>query len=177
VPRGRRSFRRMRRGHRDLIWITTLIQASILEATVTDIADLVIPADWSTVAGFDRATLLGVRGWLATQPVAAGTATEASCMFGAMYVTDAGVAANSFNPSDANEYIDFDTIWTFGSTIGGSTTLGADQAYHEVEVKAKRKLTSAQRISIAAVVPTDTAAPRINFAGCVRCLLQLDPAG
>jgi hypothetical protein len=171
----RRALRRAVRRHRDLIWVTTLIQASILESTPVDIADIVLPADWSAGnTGFDRATLLGIRGWYNILQSTVGTSADATAAFMAFYMTDALVVANPFDPSVAAQYNAVDILWTDGLAIG-ATAMPA-QASTQVNIKAKRKITSQSNVRVALTLDSDTASPRVNVAGCIRALLQLDPA-
>jgi len=171
---GRRNFKRWATKSKDLIWVTTLIRSSNLEFAGADIAELVIPADWSLSAGFDRCTLMGIRGWLGVAQTGSGTASEAPGIWGAIYLTDQSNPANSMDPNNAADYAVFDCLYTFGQTgvgtIGGFSTMG-----EQTIVKARRKLTSADEIRVAVSVPTDTATPRFNVCGCMRSLLKLDP--
>ena len=168
-------FRRSVKRSRDLIWITTIVQASVLESTPTDVALLVIPADWVSNTGFDRATLLGMRGWFVAYQATAGTSADATGGYGAIYMCDEGVTANSMDPSTAGEYADFDVLFTFGCAF--ATTAGAPIRPEQLEVKARRKMTSASSIRMAVAVDADTAAPRMNVNGVIRSLIQLDPPG
>ena len=169
--RGRRSFSR-KKG--DLIWITTVVAASILETTVVDYGLLVIPSDWGSQTGFDRATLMGIRGWLAYSQQAAAKAGDASGFYTAIYVTDASVAVNNMDPSTATEYQDFDTIWTDGLSLTTTTGTAGPMLGRQLDIKAKRKLTSASSVRISGFVDTDTATPRVNVNGVIRSLLKLD---
>jgi len=174
--RQRRGFARRssRAKNGDLIWVTTIIQASLLESTPTDIGLLVIPADWSLSGGFDRATLMGMRGWIGWSQQAAATAADASGAYWAIYVTDQAVAANSMDPASATEYSDFDTIFSDGISLTQTTGTAGPQVARQLEVKARRKLTSASSVRLAASVDSDTATPRVNFNGVIRSLLKLD---
>jgi len=173
---GRRRARVLRGARRkgDLVWVTTVIAASILEATPTDIGLLVIPSDWGDQAGFDRCTLMGIRGWLGFSQQAAATAADATGCYLAIYVTDASVAANSMDPSTATEYQDFDTIFTDGMSLTQTTGTAGFQVSRQLDIKARRKLTSASSVRVALTVDGDTATPRVNVNGVVRSLLKLD---
>jgi hypothetical protein len=171
---GRRFVRRASSAkHGDLVWITTVIAASLLEATPTDIGLIVIPSDWGNQVGFDRATLMGIRGWLGWSQQAAATAADATGCYIAVYLTDASVAANSMDPGTATEYSDFDTIWTDGFSLSQTTGTAGPFPSRQLELKSKRKLTSTSAIKIAASVDGDTGTPRVNFNGVFRALLKL----
>jgi len=173
---GRTRFRRGAKRSKDLIWVTTIVQAATLETASAgvDIAQLVIPGDWSLSAGFDRATLMGIRGWLGTTQSATGTAAEAPGAWYAIYLCEQLTPAGSMDPQNAVDYANFDVLWTHGFTGVGSLTAGGFMG-QQIEVKARRKITSATEIRMAISVPADTATPRFNTTGVLRCLLKLDP--
>jgi len=175
VAARRRSFvRRSGKYKGDLVWVTTIISASLLENTPTDIGLLVIPADWtSSGGGFDRATLMAMRGWIGWSQQAAATAGDASGAYWAIYVTDQAVAANSMDPSTATEYSDFDVLFSDGISLTQTTGTAGPQVSRQLEMRSRRKLTSASSVRIAATVDSDTAAPRVNFNGVIRSLLKL----
>jgi len=161
---------------RELIWVSVGVQASLLETTL-DIAQLVISADWATTAGFDRATILGIRGWLSVAQTAAGTGSEAPGIWLAIYKCGEDSPANSMDPHNAQDYVDFDVLWS-GGQGGGTSSTGANAfRSYEINVKARRKINSGEQLRMAATVPTDTATPRFNVTGMLRTLLQLDPPG
>jgi len=161
--------------HRDLVWITTVFQASLLEGTGTDIAQILLASDWSSASvGFDRATLRSIRGWISFSQVAAGTAIDVPCCFAGLYICGQDSPANSFNPFDAGDYAIYDTLYNW--VQGGEASTRAQPAV-PVNVKVMRKLNSGQQVRLAATVPTDTATPRWNVSGIMRALVQLDPPG
>ncbi len=171
--RARRVRRAVRRA-KDLVWITTIVEASVAE-TALDIAQVLVSADWSGGnVGFDRCTLMAVRGWIGMAQIAASTANEATGLWLALYVTDGSLALNNMDPQVATEYVQFDTLWTDGLAISTSSTSAAMKAT-QLDIKARRKLTTASEVRLAASMPTDTATPRVNVVGCVRALVRLDP--
>jgi len=170
------KFRRSRavKRNRDLIWVTTIFQASLIETPGIDIADVVLPADWQSGTGFDRATLLGVRGWICISQTAAGTAADIPGIWTAMYICGIDSPANTFDPYLAIDYVNYDTLWSYGYVGEASTRT---QPSVQLNIKSKRKLTTGQEVRYAATVPVDTATPRFNVGGAIRALLQLDPPG
>jgi len=161
---------------RELIWVSVGVQASLLETTL-DIASLVISADWATTAGFDRATILGLRGWLSVSQVATGTASDSPGVWLAIYKCGEDSPANSMSPFNAQDYVDFDVLWCGGQGGGISTTGANTWPSVDINVKARRKINSGEQLRLAATVATDTASPRFNVNGMLRTLLQLDPPG
>lgn len=174
MRRRNRSVRRSSRNGKNLIWVTTLIESSFLEATPLDLADLVIPSDWAGASGFDRATLMGVRGWLSIAQLAAATAADASGCWVAIYVTGTDIAANSFNPGAAVDYNDNDTLYTTGVALTTATGTGLAYPTEQINIKARRKLTTALDLRMAAIASSDTATPRVNVVGCIRSLIMTD---
>jgi len=103
--------------HRDLIWITTIFQTSILEGVATEAALLVVGTDWAKTNTFDRATLLSVRGWYNFAQVTVGTSADATAAYMAIYKTDALAASPAFAPSTASDYDKVDILYTDGLAI------------------------------------------------------------
>jgi len=170
----RSPIRRASQRARDLIWVSVGVQASLLETTL-DIAQLVVSADWAVSAGFDRATLLGIRGWLSIAQYVTGTGTDVPGIWLAVYKCGEDSPANSMSPFDAQDYVDFDVLWCGGQSGGVSTTGANTYRSMEVNIKSRRKITSGDQIRLAATVVTDTGSPRFGVSGMLRCLLQLDP--
>jgi len=160
---------------RDLIWITTIFQSSILEGGSTDAALLVIGTDWAKANTFDRATLLSVRGWYNFAQTTVGTSADATAAYMAVYKTDSLAATPAFDVSNAADYDKVDILYTDGLAIT-ATSSPAPQSV-QFNIKVKRKITVADSIRIAINLDVDTAAPRVNLVGCCRSLLQLDPTG
>ena len=158
------------------MWVTTIVAASTLENTVVDNALLVIPADWNISGNFDRCTLMGIRGWLGYSQQAAATAGDATAYYTAIYVTDAGVAANSMDPSLATDYTEFDVLWTDGFSLTQTTGTAGFTPSRQLEVKTRRKLTSQSSVRLSSFIDSDTGAPRVNTNGVIRTLLKLDSA-
>jgi len=171
-----RRFRRATKRHRDLIWVTTIIQAATLETSSAglDLIDLIIPGDWSLSAGFDRATLMAIRGWMGLAQTATGTAGEAPGAAYAIYLCEQLTPANQMDPMNAVDYANFDVIYTDGICGVGSVSAAGMRGI-QLDIRARRKLTSASEIRLAVSVPNDTATPRFNCFAVFRCLLKLDP--
>jgi len=170
----RRRFTRNRVSARkgNLVWITNVIEASILEIAGLDIGDLVVPSDWEG-QGFDRCTLMGIRGWLGAAQAAAATAADACGLYLAIYVTDQQSGAMA--PGIATDYTTYDVLWTAGSAASPTGATAQPAQYgQQVEVKARRRLTSAQEVRMVAGLTTDTATPRYKINGVIRALLKTD---
>jgi len=105
----------------------------------------------------------------------AATAADATGCYMAIYVSDQSVAANSMDPSTATEYQDFDTLWTDGFSLTQTTGTAGFQISRQLDIRARRRITSASAVKLAMVVDGDTATPRVNCNGVVRTLLKLTP--
>lgn len=172
AQRFRRSVRRGRRNGKNLTWITVVVKASLLENTPTQIAQLVIPSDWSLVTGFDRATLVRIRGWLSIGQVTVGTSADATAAYAAIALQD-GSSADVMNPSVASDYDDYDVLWTGGCGVTAGAAAGSYYAAN-IDIKAKRRLTTQEEVSLFTFLDIDTAAPRVNYNGVLRALVQTD---
>jgi len=173
AARRRQFVRRASKRRQDLVWVTTVVAASLLESTPTDIGLLVIPSDWAVTAGFEHCTLMGIRGWLSWTQEAAATAADATGTYMAIYVTDQAVAANSMDPTTATEYSDFDILWTDGGSLNTGAGTGQPFPARQLEIKTRRRLTSVQSVRLAAAVDGDTATPRVGYNGVIRSLLKV----
>ena len=160
--------------HRDLIWITTVFQASILEGGSSDAALLVVGTDWAKANTFDRCTLLSVRGWYNFAQTTVGTSADATGAFMAVYKTDSLAASPAFDVALASDYDKVDILYTDGLAITAVSSQAPQTT--QLNIKVKRKLTVADSVRIAINLDADTAAPRVNIVGVARSLLQLDPA-
>lgn len=167
---GRRSIRR--KGN--LTWITVVVKASVLENVATQIAQLVIPSDWSIATGFDRATLLAVRGWLTVTQQGAATAAEATAAYWAVACQDVS-SADVMNPSVASDYDDYDVLYSGGLAMtAAASTASLVAPALDVQFKSKRRLTSQEEVSLFCFVDIDTATPRANFNGVLRALIRTE---
>jgi len=92
----------------------------------------------------------------------------------AIYKTDTLSASPAFAPSVAADYDKVDILYTDGLAITAVSSQAPQSV--QVNVKTRRKITSADSIRCCIELDIDTAAPRVNIVGCFRSLLQLDPA-
>jgi len=114
---------------------------------------------------------MGIRGWWSSNQVGAATLTETSALYLAIYASDQGAGAMA--PAVATDYTIYDTLWTSGMTFTsatGSTTAG--YMGNQLEVRTRRRLTSAQEVRLGAGITTDTATPRVKINGVIRCLVK-----
>jgi len=169
----RRSASRFVRKPKDWVWTTRLFQTLVSEATLTEI-ELVSAGTWEANANnFERATLTRVVGWLALQQTVAGTAAEQGGLF--MAIAKAGLTETAqFDPSTSGDYDVNDVLWTWGMVIGAGSTLTRPQLSDTlaIDIKVKRKMTSADKLSLYINSDTDAGSPAWSVALCLRSLLN-----
>jgi len=171
----KRSFRRFRSGKRDYIWTTTRVEQTIADDALVSITNLVAPSDWeASTTGFDRGTLLGIRGWLATLQSAAATTADQT-MVASFIIKNSSAASTAFSPLAAASYDSSDVLWCGGQLLQSSAASDRaryDMAQQQVFVKSKRKLTSADTIDFVTAMDVDTVSPTYFISGILRCLIQ-----
>lgn len=161
-------FRRMSRGRRtnwvsrqEHLWtVSKTSDFAVAAATVFE-TDIVSPSDWTSRAGFERATLVRVRGWILAY--AAGTVNDTVDL--AIYHRDDRLAA--VDPSLAATYTGNDILWTSGGLAAKVATGDHSQVvFREVDIRVKRKLVENSSITL---VGHSTAA--VTYSICLRGLV------
>jgi len=169
----RRPMRRGAKKTHDYCWVTTVIQQAVVDGGLAEI-DLVSSGTWEANANnFERATLICIRGWLSTvQHVAATNSDET---FLAMGIVKAGLTETlQFDPRLAAEYDINDVMWTWGQAMGEGTTNENPFITHSlpVNIKVKRKLSSADKITLVVAMSNDTTSVTAQLNGVLRCLVD-----
>jgi len=169
-----RSVRRFSRGKRDYIWCTSRIDQAIIDDEGLSISTLVSPSDWeASTTGFDRGTLVAIRGWLATSQAANGTTADQTMV--AMYIAkNNSAAASAFSPLLASAYDSTDILWCSGTLIQSTAAgeRGRLDTTLQLDIKAKRKISSSDVIQLVTAMDVDTVSPTFFVSGIVRCLVQ-----
>jgi len=128
----RASFgRRRSNGSRNLIWSNVLAQNVLIAAGSTDESIICISTDWSAAVGFERATIIGIRGWLAVQRESAGNGSVWCA------ILKQAIAETTPDPKIIATYNDEDILWTWGTGFESTST---DQMQTMIDVKVKRKI-------------------------------------
>jgi len=174
VRRGGRSSFRFRRGKRDYVWVTTRVDQVILDDEALSAATLVSPSDWiASSTGFDRGTIVAVRGWLSFAQTVAATGADNTCVM-SYIAKNSTTSASAFSPLTATSYDNTDIMWCMGSLLQAS--LSGDRARwdstYELNIKAKRKIDSSEVLQLITAMDTDTASPTAALSGIVRTLIQ-----
>jgi len=175
MKRNSRSVRRFSRGGKDYIWCTTRVDQVVLDDELVSISTLLSPSDWeASTTGFDRGTLVSIRGWLSTQQGAAGTTNDATLM--AMYVVkNSSAAASTFSPLLASSYDNSDVLWSSGLMVTGTPIRDNSRmaiSTQQIDIKSKRKVSSGDVIQLVSAMDIDTASPTMFVGGFLRCLVQ-----
>jgi len=175
VRRGGRSSRRFSRGKKDYIWATTRVDQPVLDDETLFITTLVAPSDWvASSTGFERATIVAIRGWLCVSQLASGTNNDGTIL--AMYIAkNASTAASAFSPLAASSYDTTDVMWCDGASMLAS--VAGDRSHPEsvtrqLNVKAKRKIDSSEVLQLVSAMDIDTASPTALVSGIVRVLIE-----
>jgi len=169
----RRSVRRTK----DYIWATTVVDQLVLDDEALSISTLLNPADWeASTTGFDRGTLVAIRGWLHTSQIAAGSAADQT-LVASYIIKNAATASSAFTPLNAASYDSADVLWCGGALIQGSTLAGDKGRYQltdgQIHVKSKRKIDSSENIQlVSAMEISAAAAPTYAITGILRVLVQ-----
>jgi len=172
----RRQFRRSVRRTKDYIWATTRVDQLILDDEQLNFTTLLSPSDWeASTTGFDRGTLVAIRGWLCGKQTANGTTAEGT-MVASFIHKNSAAAASAFTPLNAASYDSSDILWCNGFVVIGSTANDSsryDMAAQQIHIKAKRKIDSSETIQLVSAMDIDTAAaPTYTLSGILRVLVQ-----
>jgi len=165
-----RRFRRAsgNRGPKNNVWTVLVFDDQVISTSVIE-GVIVATNDWQpSSSGFEHATLLRIRGWLSLSRNEANDGV--GTMYMLIYVTDAN--AGVVNPSLATTYVNEDVIWTAGVTFSSqqAASLEANPIVQvDVDVKAMRKINSAQQVRIALV---STSTGLVVVGGILRALIR-----
>lgn len=185
----RRSSRRARRGKRELIWTSVVFEGVSAAVAPGTNSALVLPSDWIRNTGgssFQKGCVLErIRGYInvyrtgLTVSDAGGTGTEN--VYASIWKSEEeeDFAGNDWSLS--SPYNDEDILWTDGAALVGSTNISAGTPVFqlqqpqwmklEVDVKARRKLTSDDQIVF--TVQSGSVSPAGTYSGVLRALLTL----
>ncbi len=162
---GRRT-RKFSSGGKNYLWAAVLVGQNIPNSPSFG-GKLVQDTDWATHGGQQKATVLAIRGWLATKAV--GTSSATAHMF--IGVGDEDEAASQASPILAQTYIDEDIMWTGGASKAAGALSDGDIGYFEINIKAKRKIRSGQEVRL---VTEASVVSQIALHGILRTLLLLN---
>jgi len=167
---GRRASRRPRGAPKrhDQMWTVLVIENQAFGPAPAVQLDLCDGADWAAGTGFERATLLRIRGWLVLN---SSIDTAGSAAFMTISKVDENDPAAQGSPTDPVTYVDEDVLWTGGA---GTTVLSAvapdmRAERFDVDVKAMRRMTLADDIRISFET---TGADLWLVNGVLRCLVR-----
>lgn len=171
MARRSRTRRVIRVGGKDYVWVTAIGGFSVAENSTT--VALASAGTWEANAlNFERATLLRIRGYITVAQTVASSTTSPPLMSMAIFKGPLTYTAGDFDPLVSSDYDATDVLWTWGTvcTAGTGSRAGNDVTTM-VDVKAKRKMDSAEQILLAVAMGADAGANPIAFVQFVLRLL------
>ncbi len=140
---GRRAFSR---GPKNYIWTAVLLENVTVATTVLRGENIVTASDWVTSAqGFERATLLSVRGWISWHNLGS---VSVDCKF---MIVKQGDTEPDIDAANILSYTEEDVLWTGGDVVPASTVAANGNPFvmhYDIDIKAKRKLSSGNDIAL-----------------------------
>jgi len=169
----RRSVVRVAKKKRDLVWVTAFGSMSLTENATT--LAFLSAGEWEASSlNFERATLLRVRGYMTLVQFAAASVAAPVALF-AIHLGPITYVAGDFDPLVSSDYDITDVLWTDGV---GLTPVAATQSMdmsntRTIDIKAKRRMTSAQQLMVTGSMQTDGGAnPSLVAKFLLRCLVD-----
>ena len=169
-PRG--GYRSSRR-RGNLIW--TSIKFDNLDVLTTPQnggGSVVATGDWLAHAGRQECTLMSIRGWLHATKQLGSTSPDTLFLAMIKHDEDIGDTDASLDPDVVQTYVDEDILWTAGWAAPGAHTLVGEAAhshYFDVNIKAKRKVSSAEVVDLISTTNNGL----IAMSGVLRALLKI----
>jgi len=163
----------IRRGKKkELLWTATLLGSAPVLTTPQEFL-LAEPAEWerSSLAFEKGATLERIRGWLSFG-IDESSATNNGTLFAVIWLADIDDAA--FNGTNVVTYTTEDVLWTGGHSFqddGANVGAWNTQRYIDLDVKARRKLTSQKEVRISFTSTSVNVA--FIVSGLVRTLVSV----
>jgi len=162
-----RSKTRFSRGVKpDVRWATPvlIVDQAVINASNLN-ADLINDTDWDSLLTFERVTLLAIKGWLSYAP---GASTPAGGLIWSIWKQDTALTTPS--PLTPTNYDTVDTLLTGGVQFPVASTSNGSTWVQQIDVKVKRRMTTADKIVWAA--RSTTASANYRVSGFLRCLWQ-----
>jgi len=169
----RRRTRRFSKAKHDYVWTTSISAWANTEDTQA--IPMLSSGFWEANANnFERATLVRVRAqWGFNQNSAAATA--ATAFIAVVLLTDLSFTVGDFDPGASGDYDTHDVLWVWAGILGdnsiGQNLTSASNI--EIDIKAKRRLTSANQLVFVTKMATDpTGSPEVGNILISRTLVD-----
>jgi len=158
----------------DLVWVTIGFDFLADDTLTGNGVELLSSTDWQPTLGvaFDRATVMGMRGWIGWMAVTAGTLADRSYLGVCIYKQASNFGAFVL-PTDPTSIASTDILRMTGAPL--QTTPSSAQNFlqkEEVNIKSRRKIGSDDSLYIAANITPDTVAPTVAIVGILRTLVK-----
>ena len=164
----RRFSRSISRGPKNNVWSVVLLDEVVVDTGVVE-ADIVNAGDLQAAAtGFQRFTLLRVRGWLSISKDAANLG--GTSVFMIVYTTDND--AGTVSPIVAATYTDEDVLWSAGADFPAAGTANISlmaPTQIELDVKAMRKIDTSRNVRFSII---GSSAGAVTVSGVLRGLVR-----
>jgi len=137
----RRTFRGVRKS-KNYIWTAVRVNLQPDPGISPLKADIVSPPQWrASATGFQHATLVSVRGWVAITNTETPTDEQRSTCA----IIKTGEEEPTDDPSLVVMYENTDILWT-GGAVFGTGQVGVGIVYHDINVKVSRKINTDEEI-------------------------------
>jgi len=156
-------------GPKNQVWAALALVGIVVDDTPVVSANIVQSLDWVARGGFERATLLRIRGWLSFTPPVAVPST----IFWCVGRVDNGVGVAALDPTLVATYVNEDILATGGQAV--AVTAAANDLIVpnvDVDIKAMRKISVADEIRLA-MRTTGPAAAGWTVNGVLRALVRI----
>lgn len=175
MTRRSRSRRVFRAKGKDYVWVTAIGGFVLAENSTT--VSLLSAGTWEANSlNFERATLLRIRGWMSVIQLAAASSASVPDVAFAIFKGPLTYSAGDFDPLVSSDYDATDVLWTMGAHAGGIAFSSASLQMSNtciVDVKAKRKMDSAEQILLSGAMGVDaTSSPQARVDFCLRMLVN-----
>lgn len=130
-----RGTRRFKRGPKDYIWCSVLIESDTVATTALQGENIITETDWRAGTGFERATMLTIRGYVTCHNLSSAANDVKMC------IAKQGDAEATLDAASIVTYNEEDVLWTGGMLFPSAVEPQAQSFTWDIHVKAKRKLT------------------------------------
>ncbi len=164
ASRAKRGF--TSRGGKNYLW-TVVIFSEVMGTASTAKVPLVADSDWVGAAGQPSATVVAIRGYIATHAISSSTASVGRWYIGKL---DKDIAVPE-SPALADTYVNEDIMYT-GGVAKALGSVESRQLSHEIiDIGAKRRIKGGTEIIMAHRASVTN---EITISGLLRTLLLLN---
>ena len=175
MARRTRTSKSFSRGRRRYTWTAALIEIDV-NTGATPLQDIIADSsDYSAAGGAATATLIAMRGYVIATPIAnSGQVGQSRAL---IVKTDADDVVGVLDPILIATYVNEHILWTGGyvgrqeAAATAGAVAGASAQRYDINIKAKRKMTTADNIRF--VAGQAQGATATSWFGLIRTLFLL----